>query len=431
MARRTRLRTRVLLLTLAFAIALFAITFGLSWRAQVAQERWSRLVGVETRAIGTLEELIRAQNAYRTNVNSVAPAASPAGPPAARWPDLPSIAAEPAAVQPPSRRRYDRPTYRIVSQLLESDSLRTIDTSALRRRMATFTAALADSTSTPEEIDTESQRVVAEAQRIIDERKREIARQLPMLERETHELMSAGLAIAWIIIICSFAAVQVTLRKVVRPIEDLSLAADAIASGDLAARAPVAGDFEVARLAAAVNHMADELKAHARTDELTSLPNFRAFRERIDLEIERAERYPERFGILILDLDRFKKYNDTYGHLAGNDALQRVARVIREAVRVVDFPARYGGEEFAVILPQLDAPALAAIAERIRASVEAMPAPAGGSQVTVSIGAAMYPDDGTAADALFRAADERLYAAKEGGRNRVVGVTVLRTVASV
>jgi len=400
-ARRTKLRTRVLLLTLAFAIALFAITFGLSWRAQVAQERWSRLVGVETRAIGTLEELIRAQNAYRANIASVAPA---------------------------SRRRYG--TYRVVSQLLESDSLRTIDTAALRRRMSTFTAALADPTSTPEEIGTESQRVVAEAQRIIDERKREIARQLPMLERETHELMSAGLAIAWIIIICSFAAVQVTLRKVVRPIEDLSLAADAIASGDLAARAPVAGDFEVARLAAAVNHMADELKAHARTDELTSLPNFRAFRERIDLEIERAERYPERFGILILDLDRFKKYNDTYGHLAGNDALQRVARVIREAVRVVDFPARYGGEEFAVILPQLDAPALAAIAERIRASVEAMPAPAGGAKVTISIGAAMYPDDGTAADALFRAADERLYAAKEGGRNRVVGVASLRALSA-
>jgi diguanylate cyclase (GGDEF)-like protein len=418
-ARRTRLRTRVLLLTAAFAIALFAITFGLSWRAQVAQERWSRLVGVETRAIGTLEELIRAQNAYRVGVVR---RASGVGANAANF----------SVVAPTPDTRHPAPaTYRVVSQLLESDSLRTIDTAALRRRMSTFTAVLADATSTPQEIDTESKRVVAEAQRIIDERKREIARQLPMLERDSHELMSAGLAIAWIIIICSFAAVQVTLRKVVRPIEHLSLAADLIASGDLGARAPVAGDFEVARLAAAVNHMADELKAHARTDELTSLPNFRAFRERIDLEIERAERYPERFGILILDLDHFKKYNDTYGHLAGNDALQRVARAIREAVRVVDFPARYGGEEFAVILPQLDAPALAAIAERIRATIEAMPAPAGGSQVTVSIGAAMYPEDGAKADALFRAADARLYAAKEGGRNRVVGVGSLRSAISV
>jgi diguanylate cyclase (GGDEF)-like protein len=399
MVRRTRLRTRVLLLTAAFAIVLFAITFGLSWRAQVAQERWSRLVGVETRAIATLEELIRAQNGYRAH----------------------AVAGNAA-------------NYRVVSQLLDSNSLRTIDTAALRRRMATFRVVLADGTLTPDEsnaeIDTESRRVVAEAQRIIDERKAEIARQLPMLERETRELMSAGLAVAWILIICSFAAVQVTLRKVVRPIEELSLAADRIAAGDLGARAPVAGDFEVARLAAAVNHMADELKAHARTDELTNLPNFRAFRERIDLEIDRASRYPERFGILILDLDRFKKYNDTYGHLAGNDALQRVAGVIREAVRTVDFPARYGGEEFAVIVPQIDGAALAAIAERIRASVEAMPASAGGAQVTVSIGAAIYPDDGAASDALFRAADERLYAAKGGGRNRVVVSAALRALSA-
>jgi diguanylate cyclase (GGDEF)-like protein len=385
MVRRTRLRSRVWLLTAAFALVLFGITFGLSWRAQVAQDRWSRLVGVETRAIATLEELIRAQNAY--HAHAVAGDAS---------------------------------RYRVVAQLLESDSLSTIDTAALRRRMETFRSAIADTTSQPDEIDTESLRVVAEAQRMIDERKREITRQLPMLERESRELMTAGLAVAWIVVICSFAAVQVTLRKVVRPLEDLSRAADRIAAGDLGARAQVAGDFEIANLAAAVNHMADELKAHARTDELTNLPNFRAFRERIDLEIERASRYPEHVGILILDLDRFKKYNDTYGHLAGNDALQRVARVIRETVRSVDFPARYGGEEFAVIVPQIDNASLAAIAERVREGIESMPAPKDGAAVTVSIGASIFPDDGNAVDVLFRAADERLYAAKKAGRNRVV-----------
>ncbi len=409
MARRTHLRSRVLLLNAAFAIVLFAITFGLSWRAQVAQERWSRLVGVETRAIATLEELIRAQNAFRAHAG-VGGRESGAGETVTNTPIL----------TPTPDTPLPTPDYRVVSQLLETDSLTTIDTASLRRRMKSFSTALADPTSTSAEIDIESLRVVAEAQRIIDDRKREVARQLPMLERETHELMSAGLSVAWILIICSFAAVQVTLRKVVRPIEELSLAAGRIADGDLAARAPVAGDYEVARLAAAVNHMADELKAHARTDELTKLPNFRAFRERIDLEIGRASRYPEHFGILILDLDRFKKYNDTYGHLAGNDALQRVANVIREAVRTVDFPARYGGEEFAVIVPQIDSAALTAIAERVRQSVEAMPAPAGGAQITVSIGAAIYPEDGTGADALFRAADERLYAAKGAGRNRVV-----------
>ena len=233
-------------------------------------------------------------------------------------------------------------------------------------------------------------------------------------------LMSANLAIAWIIVMVSFAAVQVTLRKVVRPLEDLSRAADRIAAGDLAARAPVAGDYEIASLGVALNRMADELRAHARTDDLTALPNFRAFRERIDDEIERASRYGERFGVLVLDLDRFKKYNDTYGHLAGTEALQRVARVMRDAVRSVDFPARYGGEEFAVIVPQIDTPSLAAIAERIRAGVEVLPAPRDGAPVTVSIGAAIYPDDGADADALFAAADERLYSAKRGGRNRVV-----------
>ena len=92
----------------------------------------------------------------------------------------------------------------------------------------------------------------------------------------------------------------------------------------------MAGDLEIAKLGTAFNRMADELKARARTDDLTGLPNFRAFRERIDAEIERASRYPENFGILVLDLDRFKKYNDSFGHLAGNEALQRVARRLNE-----------------------------------------------------------------------------------------------------
>ena len=94
--------------------------------------------------------------------------------------------------------------------------------------------------------------------------------------------------------------------------------------------------------------------------------------------------------------------------------------MIREAVRAVDFAARYGGEEFAVVVPNIDAQSLAVIAERIRAGVEALPAPGDGSQVTVSIGAAIYPADGGSREALFRSADERLYEAKRQGRNRVV-----------
>ena len=376
---RRPLRRRVLLMTFAFALVLFAITAGLSWRAKSAQERWQRLVGVETRAIAALEELVRAQNAYH-----------------ARGGD-----------------------YRLVSQLLDDGALQSIDTGALRRRVIAYRTVIDDPSSTQEEVDIESARVVAEAQRLANERKREIARQLPALERESSQMMEAGLAVAWIIVILSFAAVQVTLRKVVRPLEDLARAADRIAAGDLSATAPVGGDLEIAKLGAALNRMIDELKARARTDDLTGLPNFRAFRERIDSEIERAGRYPERFGILVLDLDRFKKYNDSYGHLAGNEALQRVARVIRDTVRSVDFPARYGGEEFAVIVPEVDVEALTAIAERVRATVESLPPPPGGAAITVSIGGAIFPADGASVAALFETADARLYAAKRDGRNRV------------
>ena len=233
-------------------------------------------------------------------------------------------------------------------------------------------------------------------------------------------VMIAGLAVAWIVIMCSFAAVQITLHRVVRPLEELVRAAGRIAGGDLNATAPVGGDHEIAKLGTAFNDMANKLREHARTDELTDLPNFRAFKEKIDGEIERAVRYPEQFGVLVLDLDRFKQYNDNFGHLAGNDALQRVARALKIAVRTVDFAARYGGEEFAVIAPQIEAAGLAAIAERIRALVESLPAPANGSTVTISIGGALYPQDGATVESLFRVADERLYQAKEEGRNRAV-----------
>jgi diguanylate cyclase (GGDEF)-like protein len=375
----------VLLLTGAFSVALFSIAFGLSWRARVTSQRWERLVGVETQAIATLEELIRAQNSFRVQ-----------------------------RIQPPER-------YTLVSQLLDDGSVGGIDTAPLRARMRAFRAMLADPAVREVDLDATSFEVVSEARRLVGARKRDIARQLPLLSREGRDTVYAALGVAWMVVMCSFAAVQLTLRKVVRPIEELAIAADRIADGDVTARAAMNGDLEVAKLGEAFNRMAGELKARARTDDLTGLPNFRAFRERIDLELERAGRYPSPVGILILDLDRFKKYNDSFGHLAGNDALQRVAAAIRTAVRAVDFPARYGGEEFAVIVPEVDSQALLVIGERIRAGVAAIPAPPDGAQLTVSIGAAMFPPDATNVDALFVVADERLYEAKKGGRNRVVG----------
>lgn len=376
---RTRLRSRVLLLTAAFAVVLFAITFGLSLRAKRSQERWTRLMAVEAEAVTRLEELIRAQNAFR------------------------------------SRGPHTAERYRSVQQLLEANALRAIDADALRAHVESFPESMGSRRT----METASDRIVTEAQRLVDEHRREIAEQLPKLKRQSRDTMTVALAIAWILVMVSFAVVQTTLRRVVRPIEELSSAADRIAAGDLQAVAPVGGDHEIVRLGLAFNRMADELKARARTDDLTGLPNFRAFRERIDGEIERAARYGEHFGILVLDLDRFKQYNDRYGHLAGNDALQRVAVVLRETVRAVDFPARYGGEEFAVIVPQIDVSSLTRIAERVRANVEALPAPPNGAVVTITVGGAMYPIDGASAEALFHSADERLYEAKRAGRNRV------------
>lgn len=368
---------------------MFAIAFGLSWRAKQAQARWTRLIAVESRVVSGLEELIRAQNGFH-----------------ARY----------VAGQEPAAR------YRLVTQILRDDSLRGVDLGIVQARMNAYRTVISEAAPRRTDVDATSMAIIGDAQQIIDARKKEIAQQLPALERETSAMMSSGLAVAWILVLLSFAAVQITLRKVVRPIEELSSAADRIAAGDLSARAPVAGDHEIATLGVAFNRMADELKARARTDELTGLPNFRAFRERIDAELERADRYPESFGVLVMDLDRFKKYNDTFGHAAGNEALRRVALSIRETVRAVDFPARYGGEEFAVIVPQVDAAPLSAIAERLRANIESLPAPPDGARVTVSIGAALYPLDGSDREALFKTADARLYEAKELGRNRVVTI---------
>lgn len=387
----------MLVLTGTFTVALFAITFGLTWRAKLAQERWTQIISVETRAVAGLEELIRAQNSFHV-----------------RYLDGQEL---------PER-------HLVVSQLLGGVPIPAPDARRLRARLAAFRDVIEESEPRRADIDATAHAIVTDAQQIIAMRKREISRQLPALQRESRSMMSSGLAVAWIIALLAFAAVQITLRKVVTPIEELSAAADRVAAGDLAARAPIAGDHEIATLGTAFNRMADELRSRARTDELTNLPNFRAFRERIDDELARVDRYPETFGVLVLDLDRFKKYNDTYGHQAGNEALQRVSSAIRQTVRSVDFPARYGGEEFAVIAPQVDRPALTAIAERVRAAIEALPAPEDGSVVTVSIGAALFPEDGQDRDALFEAADARLYEAKKRGRNRVVATLTARASGS-
>jgi diguanylate cyclase (GGDEF)-like protein len=391
------LRTRVTWLTVGFAAALLSITFGLSLRAKQSQERWTRLIDVELQTVAALEELIREQNSFTAR----------------------------AAADPRASERY-----RLIEQLLERPVLRAADFTELRSRVEGFRRRLDARPVDRRLIAAAGRSVVIEAQRLIEERRGEISRQIPRLQREARSMGLVGLAVAWIVMVLAVAASRTTKDRVVEPIEALSAAAKKIGAGDADVRAPIRGDRELIELGLALNDMADKLKERARTDDLTALPNFRAFRERIDAEIERATRYQTGFGVLVLDLDRFKNYNDTYGHLAGNDALQRVAGIIREAVRAVDFPARYGGEEFAVVLPQTDISSIKYVAERIRASVESLPAPPGGAQVTISVGGALFPIDGVNAAELFQVADERLYEAKSQGRNRVVVTTPARAVQS-
>ena len=168
----------------------------------------------------------------------------------------------------------------------------------------------------------------------------------------------------------------------------------------------------------------ERVTEQAITDELTGLANNRALRSWLDNEVERAGRFGHELSVVMLDLDNFKAVNDTHGHLQGDEVLRMIGRVLREESRGIDEPARYGGEEFAVGLPETGAAGAFEVAERIRARIEStdvdMVEGSGKMRVTASLGVATLPDCGTDAHSLFSAADEALYAAKRGGKNKVV-----------
>jgi diguanylate cyclase (GGDEF)-like protein/putative nucleotidyltransferase with HDIG domain len=157
----------------------------------------------------------------------------------------------------------------------------------------------------------------------------------------------------------------------------------------------------------------------ARRDPLTDLLNRRGFEEVFDLELERARRTGAPLSLVVGDLDRFKEINDAFGHSAGDEALKRVARVIDSAKRGFDAAARVGGEEFAILAPDADEHGSYMLAERLRADVERSFA-SGPGPLTVSFGIATFPVHGQSTNALLRAGDQALYAAKRLGRNRSV-----------
>jgi diguanylate cyclase (GGDEF)-like protein/putative nucleotidyltransferase with HDIG domain len=158
----------------------------------------------------------------------------------------------------------------------------------------------------------------------------------------------------------------------------------------------------------------------ARRDPLTELLNRRGFEEAFDVELERARRTETPLTLIVADLDRFKLVNDGFGHAAGDEALTRVAQAIRTAKRSFDSAARVGGEEFALLAPNSDEHGAYMLAERIRGDIERSFADRGPRPLTSSFGIATFPLHGQSAEALLRAADQALYAAKRLGRNRSV-----------
>jgi len=179
------------------------------------------------------------------------------------------------------------------------------------------------------------------------------------------------------------------------------------------------GDYKI--LAESVLELAD----FGMKDQLTGIPNRRSFDNRLDLEWKRAVREKAPISILIIDVDKFKNYNDTFGHQQGDAALQTVAMTIKQSVkRSIDFAARWGGEEFVVLLPATDSDGALKVAEKIRAAIENSIVPCDddkGKKITVSIGASSrIPSKDALISELINKADSALYKAKETGRNRAV-----------
>jgi diguanylate cyclase (GGDEF)-like protein len=167
----------------------------------------------------------------------------------------------------------------------------------------------------------------------------------------------------------------------------------------------------------------------AVTDGLTGLYNHRHFHERLTLEVERSQRSGLPLSLLMLDVDHFKQFNDTFGHPSGDEVLRQLARVLADARRANDVVARYGGEEFAVILVDTAKFTAAKVAERVRERISSHRFNHGDSQpggrVSISVGVGSFPDDAGDAEALVRAADDALYGAKRAGRDRVVLATAV------
>ncbi len=165
----------------------------------------------------------------------------------------------------------------------------------------------------------------------------------------------------------------------------------------------------------------DVCEEAAFTDHLTGLANRRRFERQLEREVGRMSRFGHPFSLLMLDIDSFKNLNDSYGHDAGDEAIRRISKVLREGTRGIDLAARIGGEEFAILLVETNKEGGLEVAERLRAAIKALEIPKAG-RITGSFGVAECPSDAQTAAEILKAADVALYEAKRNGRDQVVAM---------
>ena len=192
--------------------------------------------------------------------------------------------------------------------------------------------------------------------------------------------------------------------------------ADAFRDGDQQSLESVA---DICATAIQNAHYVDRVKQLAYLDGLTGIFNRRFFELRIMEEIERARRYGTGMAVIMADIDEFKRLNDEFGHVLGDEVLRQVSSLFHQQVRKVDVVCRYGGEEFAILLTQVSPEQAITVAGKLRQRVEGWQFPGVPRTVTISAGAAAFPQHGTTRDELVKAADSALYAAKQAGRNAV------------
>jgi len=178
-------------------------------------------------------------------------------------------------------------------------------------------------------------------------------------------------------------------------------------------------------------HYVERIRQLSYLDGLTGIFNRRFFELRIVEEIERARRNGGGMAVIMADIDQFKRLNDEFGHLLGDEVLRQVSSLFHQQVRKIDVVCRYGGEEFAILLTQTSAQHAMGVAEKLRKLVEGWQFPGVPRTVTLSLGVAAFPDHGSGRDDLIRAADNGLYAAKQAGRNRVCLANELRAAAGL